>query len=68
MLHKIRLQRLSAIKHFLIGATFEMRTTLIRNQKLWGESKLAERQRERERERGRVSLKMSDDMGNKFDH
>ncbi len=39
----------------------------IQNQTAWGESKIAERQRKRERERGRASLKMRDDLANKFD-
>jgi hypothetical protein len=40
----------------------------IQNQMVWGESKIAERQRKRESERGRESLKMRDGVGNKFDH
>ncbi len=40
----------------------------IRNQTMWGESKIAERQRKREKERGRESLRMRDGGGNKFDH
>jgi len=42
------------------------RQGLILNRKLWGESKIAERERERERWRGRVLLQIGGGVSNKF--
>ncbi len=67
----------------MLGATFEMRTTLCKIRllndqdgnarikcatKSCGERARQQRDRERERERGRVSLKMGDGVGNEFDY